>query len=271
LKPVLEPVEEYLIDNKIQFIRISHEKRNYQIHFFSSKPKCSKYSTCFDPDRTDDACPWGGGTFRGWRAQIVILLFAIALGLLAGLVWANRNQVRYEAPVLHHVWLVVVAFLPQYITIYLPVREFISQTLFGSLLVASQIVFLCFAFLNRHLPGMKVLALGAVLNLLVISANHGFMPISLQTAGQIVSDNFSLDLLPGNRFGPKDILLPTEETRFEWLADRFVTPSWFPYQSAFSLGDVFIAVGAFWLLAKQENKKVITHDRSNYVSTLRES
>jgi hypothetical protein len=201
----------------------------------------------------------------------VILLFAIALGLFAGLMWANRNQVKYEAPVLRHIWLVVVAFAPQYITIYLPVREFISQTLFGSLLVASQIIFLCFAFLNRDLPGMKVLALGAILNLLVISANHGFMPISLETAGQLVSDHSSQDLLPGNRFGPKDILLAPEETHFEWLADRFLAPSWFPYQSAFSLGDVFIAVGAFWLLAKQENKKVITHDRSNYVSTLSKS
>lgn len=198
----------------------------------------------------------------------MILLLAIALGLLAGLVWASRNQVRYEAPVLRHIWLVVVAFLPQYITIYLPVREVVSHSLFTSLLVISHVLFLGFAFLNRNLSGMKVLAIGAMLNLLVISANHGFMPISLETATQLISDHSSLELLPGDRFGAKDMLLSPEHTRLEWLADRYLTPSWFPYQSAFSLGDVFIAAGAFWLLAKQENKKVITYDRSNYVSTL---
>jgi hypothetical protein len=52
-----------------------------------------------------------------------------------------------------------------------------------------------------------------------------------------------------SRFGAKDILLPPEDIHFEWLADRFLPPSWFRYQVAFSLGDVFIALGAFWLLA----------------------
>jgi hypothetical protein len=271
LKPVLEPVEEYLIDNKIQFIRISHEKRNYQIHFFSSKPKFSKDSTCFDPDRTDHACPWRGSASWRWWAQVVILLYAILLGLVTGLITARINQARYMAPVFHHVWLVVTAFLPQYMAIYFPVRDAVSQSLFASVLVISQVLFLGFAFLNRNLSGMKILAFGALLNLLVITANHGFMPISQQTARQLVSEQVSLELLPGDRFGPKDMVLPPEQTRFEWLADRFLTPPWFPHQSAFSLGDVFIAAGAFWLLAKQENKKVITHDRSNYVSALRES
>jgi hypothetical protein len=201
----------------------------------------------------------------------VILLLAIAAGVLAGLFWAARNQLAYEPPVLRHVWLVFVAFLPQYITIYLPVGDLISQNLFATLLLISQLLFLGFSVLNRNLSGMKVLALGALLNFLVMSANHGFMPISPQIAENLIPEGLSYDMNSGDRFGAKDILLLPEQTHFEWLADRFLTPAWFPYQSAFSLGDVFIAAGAFWLLAKQKNKRVITHDRSNYVSTVRQS
>jgi len=89
-----------------------------------------------------------------------------------------------------------------------------------------------------------------VLNLVVMVANHGFMPISPQTAGHLVSKNSLLDIPLGSRIGPKDILLRPQDTHFEWLADRFLTPAWFPYQAAFSLGDVFIAIGAFRMLAR---------------------
>jgi hypothetical protein len=53
----------------------------------------------------------------------------------------------------------------------------------------------------------------------------------------------------GERLGiGKDIVLPVEETRMWWLSDRFLLPAWFPYRVAFSLGDVFIFLGAFWSL-----------------------
>ena len=103
---------------------------------------------------------------------------------------------------------------------------------------------------------MKILLLGALLNFSVMTANHSLMPISPKTASSLVSEevlqaNFSIE----SRIGAKDILLPPEQTRFEWLADRFLLPAWFPYRAAFSLGDVFIAIGAFWLLVKQDRKK----------------
>jgi hypothetical protein len=44
----------------------------------------------------------------------------------------------------------------------------------------------------------------------------------------------------------KDILLPEANIHLPWLADRFVQSV--PYRFAFSLGDIFIATGAFWIL-----------------------
>lgn len=183
----------------------------------------------------------------------MILLFAIAAGLLVGWLWAGRQKVRYEAPVLHHIWLVFAAFVPQYLVTYLPAREKVPDWASAFCLIVSQLILIVFALLNRNHQGMKILTIGTMLNFLVMAANGGFMPIDPQTAERLVAPDFLSTLSVGSRFGPKDILLLPEHIRFEWLADRFLPPVWSPYQVAFSLGDIFIAAGVFWLLARQKS------------------
>jgi len=181
----------------------------------------------------------------------VVLLLALVAGLLVGLGWARWRGDPYRTPELCHLWLVFVAFLPQFIVIYLPVtRRYFPDWLVVGCLLTSQILLLGFAWLNRRFPGMPILICGVVLNLAVMSANSGFMPISPQTASRLVSEDSLLDIQPGSRIGTKDVLLHPQDTRFEWLADRFLTPAWSPYQVAFSLGDILVAIGVFWLLAK---------------------
>ncbi len=181
----------------------------------------------------------------------MVLLLALVAGLLVGLAWARWRGDPYRTPELRHLWLVFVAFLPQFIVIYLPVtRGYFPDWLVVGCLLTSQILLLGFAWLNRRLPGMPILICGVVLNLAVMSANSGFMPISPQTASRLVSEDSLLDIQPGSRIGTKDILLHPQDTRFEWLADRFLTPAWSPYQVAFSLGDILVAIGVFRLLAK---------------------
>lgn len=176
---------------------------------------------------------------------------ALVAGLLAGLAWARWRGQPYQPPELQHLWLVLVAFLPQFIVVYFPItRSLFPDWLVVSLLLASQIMLLAFVWLNRRMMGMSIMLCGVALNILVMTTNGGFMPISPQTASRLVSQSNLRAVEPGSRFGTKDILLQPEDTHFEWLADRFLPPSWFPYQVAFSLGDVFIALGAFWLLAQ---------------------
>ena len=180
----------------------------------------------------------------------MILLIALAAGLAAGVVLARWRGHSYQPPELRVSWLAFLAFLPQFILLYLPYfRIRVSDQVSAVCLLASLLIFLGFAWVNRSLPGMSILLIGLALNLTVMAANGGFMPISPQTAGQLVPDGALLDFQSGDRFGIKDIYLPPLETRFEWLADRFLTPAWFSYRAAFSLGDVFIAIGAFGLLA----------------------
>lgn len=190
----------------------------------------------------------------------MILLLALVAGVLAGFGWARWYGRPYQPPDLRYFWLAFVAFLPQFIVVNLPfTRERFPDRFIAASLLISQLLFLGFGWLNRRLPGMPILICGVILNFAVTAANGGFMPISPQTAGRLVSQEVLLDIPPGSRFGTKDILLLPENTRFVWLADRFLTPTWSPYQVAFSLGDVLIATGVFWLLAYQGRPEYSTN------------
>jgi hypothetical protein len=181
----------------------------------------------------------------------MILSIAVAAGYLAGLLRARKEQTLWQIPKFNYLILVPVFFLPQLVAFYLPVtRDQMSDSLVSICLVSSQLGLMAFCLLNKRLPGMPVLATGLLLNLIVIIANGGFMPINTITAAHLIPAQTLANLEISGRFGVgKDILLLPEMINFPWLADRFVPPSWFPYQFAFSVGDVFIGIGAYLLLA----------------------
>jgi hypothetical protein len=192
----------------------------------------------------------------------MILLVAILAGLVAGLLLARfRKQAQKQAPgqgwtvpPLRKPWLAILAFLPQLLISYLPTRGQVSDELAALGLIASLALFLVFCWFNRRLSGVWLLALGLGLNLLVMALNGGFMPISPQTASRLVPADAQAALAAlasGTRFGLKDILLLPAQTRLVWLSDQFLPPRGFPYQVAFSLGDIIIAAGAFWLMLTQ--------------------
>ena len=184
----------------------------------------------------------------------MILWLGLGAGLVTGLGWSKLRGHPYRYPVLNHIWLVFVGFLPQFFVIYLgSPRVTIPDWMAATVIATSQFTLLIFAWLNRHLVGMLILILGLILNMAVMVANGGFMPINPSTAERIVGTERISGFEPGSRIGYKDILLPENETQLEILADRFLPPIGFPYQVAFSLGDVFIALGAFWILANQKS------------------
>ncbi len=180
----------------------------------------------------------------------MILLLAVITGLLAGLVRAWRQKRRLSPLNLRLTWLALLAFLPQWLAFYLPItRRQLAGDWAAIALVSSQVLLLVFAWFNRAQPGFWALSLGLVLNLFVIALNGGLMPISPETVAQLASDAPPQTWQVGSRLGTsKDIVLPIETMRLRWLSDRFVLPAGFPGRAAFSVGDVLIAIGAFWLL-----------------------
>jgi hypothetical protein len=182
----------------------------------------------------------------------MILLVAIIVGLLAGLIRAWVGGRHLTSPHFRLTWLVPAAFLPQLLAFYLPSAQGLwANQAAAAGLVGSQIMLLVFAWCNRRQPGVLLLGLGLALNLGVIALNGGLMPISPDMASRLNPDIPAQAWEAGSHLGnSKDVILPVAETRFWLLSDRFflALPAWISYRVAFSLGDVFIAGGAFWLL-----------------------
>jgi hypothetical protein len=181
----------------------------------------------------------------------VILLTAVVAGTLTGWGYARWQGQAWQPPVFRAVWLVFLGFLPQLAAFYLSyTRHLLPNEIASASLICSQIALLAFALVNLHLPGMWLLAFGLACNLAVILVNGGFMPLSIETAARFANPSVLGKLALGERISSasKDILLPESRIFLPWLSDRFVPPSFMPYRFAFSLGDVFVAAGAFWIL-----------------------
>ena len=180
----------------------------------------------------------------------MVLLLAVVAGLVAGLARAWIGKRSYQAISLRSLWLVICGTLPQIIAFYLPgTRDFFQAPWAAVCLVSSQIILLAFILLNLRQPGMWIVGIGLASNLLVILANGGLMPISPETVLRLYPTASPQAFQPYLRLGwSKDIILPEGSTRLAWLADRFVSPLLVNARYAFSIGDILIAAGVFWLL-----------------------
>lgn len=180
----------------------------------------------------------------------MILLISIVVGLPIAYLRAQFGGRTLSSPKLRYMGLVPVAFLPQWLAFYFSVtRTHIPDAWIPGILVVSQLLLLLFAWQNLQQPGFWALGLGLGLNLLVIALNNGWMPISPITLLRLYPTVSPATWHIGSRLGmSKDMILPQATTRLWWLSDCLVLPAWVPYRVAFSVGDVFITLGAFLLM-----------------------
>jgi len=97
---------------------------------------------------------------------------------------------------------------------------------------------------NWRLPGLAVLGLGLLSNALAIGLNGGRMPASidaLRTSGLIL-----VILKAGALGSTTNTALIGPDTRVPFLCDIFAIPESLPLATVFSVGDIFIALGAAW-------------------------
>ncbi len=116
--------------------------------------------------------------------------------------------------------------------------------LVGLVHVASLALVALAAGLNHRLPGLKFIGAGLLMNLLVIAANGGYMPVHLDSI-QAAGFGDVMEILARGETYEKSIVLD-ERTRLGFLADVFAVPKPLPLSGVFSPGDVVVSLGVFW-------------------------
>jgi hypothetical protein len=103
-------------------------------------------------------------------------------------------------------------------------------------------------FSNLHIPGLRIVLLGAALNAVVIFANGGYMPSpesALREAGRyenVVQEQAEIDA--GERIPHTNSKITDDDTPLEFLGDIIAIPEGYPLANVISIGDIFIALGA---------------------------
>jgi len=114
------------------------------------------------------------------------------------------------------------------------------------LLVGSSLLLMATVWVSRHSRGIKLIGLGLLLNLIVMVANGGWMPVTPEAVIRVGHTGLVPSLASGMRiYSSKDIILLREETSLWLLSDVLVVPRPFPVPSVFSIGDVLVALGTF--------------------------
>lgn len=109
----------------------------------------------------------------------------------------------------------------------------------------SYILMILCVILNLNKNSMKVFLIGITLNFIVIFANGGKMPVSLNGIRGI-NDTIAIEV-PLSDFDIKHQGI-TPETKFAYLSDIILMPKPYPLPKILSIGDIFIMIGLFMFL-----------------------
>jgi hypothetical protein len=178
----------------------------------------------------------------------LILITAILAGILLGLALGGSLRalpsLRFRAA-----GLALAVVLAQRVVMYWPEADSWWPHFRAVVVSASYVALVGFSLANFSLVPMRLLAAGLGLNALVILANGGAMPVTREalTAARFHPGIEALhygDPVPGT----KDVLLPRGDTVLWPLSDVLVLPGPYPVGTTFSVGDVLIAAGAFWMV-----------------------
>jgi len=168
----------------------------------------------------------------------VFVLIAIPIGVVIGLLVGGRierlSQLRF-----HWAWLAIAGLAIQLVLFSTSMADSLPPGVGEAIYVASTGMVLIAVWRNLAVPGLAIVAVGAISNLAAVVANGGVMPTTIdavRTAGLASEAGFSNSAVLAD-----PALAP--------LTDIFAVPAGMPLANVFSIGDVLIAVGLIVTIA----------------------
>lgn len=180
----------------------------------------------------------------------MLFVLGVAAALVVGKLAGGRAE-RLTTLGVRWWWAAPIALLAQLLVVYGPGGLIDAAAV--PLIVGSHLVLLAIALRNWRIPGAALAGLGLAMNLTVMIANGGLMPVAPETlarAGRVEPWKIG-DGSPGTRVAnSKDVILPAADTRLEILADRFWTGLPGRLSILFSAGDVVLLTGVMTLVVR---------------------
>ena len=167
----------------------------------------------------------------------MIVVVALAL-VAASVVLTGGSMVALAELRVRAVWAAVLALVLQ-IGIINIFEHQVAHSTAVAIHLASYALAGWFVVANLRVRGLWLVAVGAVLNLAPIVANHGVMPAS-PTAARIAGHTTGTDKFVNSTSVP--------DAHLAVLGDIFAIPARFPLANVFSLGDIVLVAGAGWML-----------------------
>jgi len=164
----------------------------------------------------------------------VIIPIAGLLALLSPVLTGGRLT-RFADVRLRHGWLVVGALVAQILILEVVAES--QRGVLSAVHVATYAAAGVWVWLNRRVPGLWIVAVGAATNGVTIALNDGTLPASARAVA-----GAGLELDPNN-FVNSGVLA---DARLPWLGDIFWIPEGWPLANVFSIGDALIVVGIAW-------------------------
>jgi Family of unknown function (DUF5317) len=168
----------------------------------------------------------------------VFVLYAIPIGIALGFLMGGRldrlGELRFEWG-----WLAIAGLAVQVVLFSGLVGGAVGRGVGEAIYVASTGAVLVAVWRNLSVPGLPLVAIGAISNLIAIVANEGIMPTThaaLAAAGLSAEDGFSNSAVVAD-----PAVAP--------LTDIFAMPPWLPFANVFSVGDVLIGLGIVLVIA----------------------
>ena len=162
---------------------------------------------------------------------VLVLVLALALVPLGGGRLRRLSALRFRAP-----WLLWLALGTQVALMAFPGGETWWRVAAN---VATYPLGIGWVWMNRHVPGLWIIAVGAACNLLPILANGGVMPAS---AHALEDAGISADV------GVYTNSTVLADPKLLFLGDVLAIPESFPFANVLSLGDVIIVLGAAYTI-----------------------